>query len=80
MTIGAWNGVYLAEVSRCVPPQSVGTATGGITVFTFLGVLVGPAAFSVAVALSGGYDAGFIALGIFTFTAAIIVAWPFQQR
>ena len=45
LTAVGWNGVYLAEVARAVPTDKVGLATGGVMMFTFVGVVVGPSSF-----------------------------------
>ena len=44
-TAVGWNGIYLAEVARAVPMDKVGLATGGVMMFTFVGVVVGPSTF-----------------------------------
>ena len=62
LTAVGWNGVYLAEVARAVPLPRVGRATGGVLLFTFAGVAVGPATFGAIVAASGSYTAAFITL------------------
>lgn len=58
VTASGWNGVYLAEVAR-IAPDAVSHATGGTLVFTYLGVVAGPALFSGAVAATGDYASGF---------------------
>lgn len=50
-----WNGLWLAEIARSSEPDQVGLATGGILVFTFLGIVVGPAAFATLYKLIGSY-------------------------
>ena len=62
LTTVGWNGVYLAEVARAMPFEKVGTATGGVLMFTFLGIAVGPSTFGAIVALSGSYLPAFIAV------------------
>ena len=61
-TAVGWNGVYLAEVARVVPIEKVGLATGGVLMFTFVGVVLGPSTFGAIVALTGSYAAAFIAM------------------
>jgi MFS family permease len=59
-----WNGVYLAEVARQAPAGMASVATGGTLAVTFLGVVIGPAAFG---ALSGAVDSyrlGYAALAV----------------
>ncbi len=42
MTVGTWNGLYLAEVARLAPAAEVGEATAGSSVFTFTAYLLAP--------------------------------------
>ncbi len=56
----AWNGVYLGEVARRCDPGEVGEATAAVLVLTYMGVLVGPALFSLIVWLTGSYSVGFL--------------------
>ena len=55
-----WNGVYLAEVARRSPQAEVGDATGAVLVLTYMGVLTGPALFSLIVGLTGSYGHTFL--------------------
>ncbi|MDX5434572.1 MAG: MFS transporter [Halomonas sp.] len=55
-----WNGVYLAEVARRCQPGEVGEATAAVLVLTYMGVLVGPALFSLIVWVTGSYAVGFL--------------------
>ncbi|MCE8053439.1 MFS transporter [Billgrantia desiderata] len=59
-TAVGWNGVYLAEVARRCEPGEVGEATAAVLVLTYMGVLVGPALFSLIVWLSDSYAVGFL--------------------
>lgn len=54
-----WNGVYMAEVARRNPPEEIGEATAGVLVFTYMGVLLGPALFALVQSLTGAYAATF---------------------
>jgi len=54
-----WNGVFMAEVARLAPEGQIGSATGGVMVSTYAGVLVGPVTFAGAFALVGEYTASF---------------------
>jgi MFS family permease len=65
-TGAAWNGVYLAEISRHVGPEDVGRATGGALFVTFAGVVVGPPLFGLAIDFSGGFTAGYVTLATVT--------------
>ena len=58
-----WNGVQLAEVARNAPAGQVGAITGAAGFVTFGGVVVGPPAFALISALTGGYRVGFATFG-----------------
>ncbi len=55
----SWNGVYLAEVARLAPAGAAGAATGGALSVTFVGIVLGPALFSLVVSLSDSYALAF---------------------
>jgi MFS family permease len=55
----AWNGVFLAEMTRLAPPGLAAEATGGGAFVTFLGVLFAPALVSLALGWTGGYQLPF---------------------
>ena len=67
-TLGAtaigWNGVFLAEVARRSPIDKASSATGGVSAFTFLGVVVGPPLFALIATSTGSYRAGYAALAL----------------
>ncbi|MCE9663063.1 MFS transporter [Halomonas sp. M5N1S17] len=69
-TAVGWNGVYLGEVARRCQPGEVGEATAAVLVLTYMGVLVGPALFSLIVWLTGSYAVGFL---LPTLTGALAV-------
>lgn len=73
VTIG-WNGVLLAEVAHNAPEGRVGSTTGGVLVYTFIGVIVGPSTFGTVYALTGHYGASFLAFSLFGF-AGLLIAW-----
>jgi len=59
----SWNGIYMAEVARLSPPDRVADATSGSTMFTFLGYVVGPSLFALAVP-AFGWSVPFVAVGV----------------
>ena len=59
-----WNGVYLAEVARQAPAGKASAATAGALVFTYLGMVLGPAAFSLVLRVGDSYRLGFAALAL----------------
>ena len=75
LTAVGWNGVYLAEVARAVPIDKVGPATGGIMMFTFVGVVTGPTAFGAIVATTGSYVAAFIAIDILVLATVLALVF-----
>src|SRR5690606_38138019 len=77
-TVIGWNGVFLAEKARAAPPGRVGGATGGVLSVPFSGVVLGPPALTLMVSATGGYGAGFVALGIATAVVGVLflVATP----
>ena len=75
-----WNGVYLAEVSRAVPIDKVGPATGGIMMFTFVGVVLGPSTFGAIVAVTGSYAAAFAAMDILVLATVVALVFGPKSR
>ena len=71
LTAVGWNGVYLAEVSRAVPMDKVGLATGGVLMFTFVGVVLGPSTFGAIVAMTGSYAAAFIVMDVLVLATVV---------
>ena len=71
-----WNGVYLAEVARAMPIEKVGSATGGVMMFTFLGIMVGPSSFGAVVAVSGSYTPAFLAVGGLVLATVVVLLLP----
>jgi MFS family permease len=66
-----WNGLWMAEIARSCHPQEVGLATGGVLVFTFGGIVFGPAAFATLYRVLGSYP---FTYGAFSVVALIGVA------
>lgn len=60
VTAIGWNGVYMAEVARRSQRSAVAEATAGVLVLTYLGVLTGPALFSLVVTVTDRYAPGFL--------------------
>ncbi|HEX2135879.1 MAG TPA: MFS transporter [Microvirga sp.] len=70
-----WNGVYLSEVARLSPPNSVGAATGAAMFFTFAGVVFGPTAFSFIHHTLGSYLRSYsLLVAISLLGAAMLIA------
>ena len=71
LTAIAWNGIYLAEISRVVPTEKVGLATGGALMFTFLGIVAGPSSFGAILTATGSYTAAFVAIDVLVLAAVV---------
>lgn len=72
-----WNGIYYAEIARHAPPGTVAAATGGALALGYLGILLGPAAFSLIHGLTGSYTMTF---GVFGSVSLIGTAFAFASR
>jgi MFS family permease len=46
LSASGWNGIFLAEVARQVPPAEAGTATAAVMVVMVLGLVTGPLVFA----------------------------------
>lgn len=75
----SWNGIYLAEVARLVPPAQVAAATSGSTMFTFLGYLAAPALFALLVSAGLGWGAAFALVAGQLGLAALLVALALRR-
>ena len=64
MTAVAWNGVFLAEVSRLSPEGGISEAVGGVQAYMFWGAVGGPILFSGLVMLFDTYSIGFVVFGV----------------
>ncbi len=80
VTAVGWNGIYLAEVARVVPQEQVGAATGGVLMFTFLGIVVGPSTFGLMVQQTGQYTAGFTLMNLLVGVAVLMLVFGKKQR
>ena len=65
-TAVGWNGVYLSEVARVVPPDQAAAATGGSLAMTYSGVVVLPLLFWAILAATDSYPAAFGATALLT--------------
>ncbi len=75
--LAGWNGLWMAEVARSCRPQEVGLATGGVLVFTFTGVVCGPAVFATVYRVLGNYA---LTYGLFSVMALIGAAALIKAR
>ncbi|TAN56116.1 MAG: MFS transporter [Rhodospirillales bacterium] len=73
-----WNGVFLAEVARSVPAPQVSVATGGALFFTFMGVFVGPALFSLIYGWTQAYNVTYAGLALVSL-AGMAMVWKSKR-
>ena len=73
-TIVSWNGIYLAEIPRQVPQSQVSAATSGTVMFSFAGIVFGPAAFSAIAAATGSYVPAFAFFNV-AVVVSVIYLW-----
>ena len=80
LTAAGWNGIYLAEVARVMPFEKIGAATGGMLMFTFIGIIVGPSSFGVIVAATESYALAFLAIAGLVLIAVVGLAMRPRPR
>ncbi|MEX2311989.1 MAG: hypothetical protein WD624_05970, partial [Rhodospirillales bacterium] len=61
-----WNGVFMAETARLAPSDRIGSATGGVLVPVFIGVIIGPMLFTGIHQLLGLYTLSFGVIALIT--------------
>lgn len=72
----SWNGIFLAEVARVSPPDRVAEASSGAIMLCFLGYLLAPTVFALAVAATGGWTAPFLgACGLLALVSVMVMGW-----
>ena len=68
-TATGWNGAFMAEVARLVPPKLVSRTTAGALFYVNIGKMVGPLVVANAYAWSGRYAIAFGFLSVITVAA-----------
>ncbi len=68
--VATWNGLFLAEIAKLVPPEEVGEATASSTFFTFVAYMVAPPLFGTLVWFAG-YSAAYYCVAIVVLAAAV---------
>ena len=71
MSAVGWNGVFMAEIGRLAPEGKIGSATGGVLVPTFIGVMMGPLVFSAIHEVTATYTMSFAVLALVTMTGMV---------
>ena len=60
----SWHGVLLAEIARLSPVERIGTMTGGVLLFTSVGIMLYPLVFGAILEATGSYALGFLVAAI----------------
>lgn len=71
-----WTGVFLAELAQKVPIERMGTISGAVFTYFYIGCVVGPAIFAAARDATANYNLSFILIGIPAFLSAIPFLFP----
>jgi len=66
-----WNGLYMAEMARASGARNIGLATGAVLVFSFVGIMVGPALFATIYRFAGSYAVTFGIMSLLPLTGAM---------
>lgn len=82
MSAVGWNGVFMAEIARMAPAGRTGSATGGVLVPTFFGVMIGPPIYTAVFGLTGAYTTTFawMTLGSLAGAALLLAARRDERR
>jgi predicted MFS family arabinose efflux permease len=70
LCVVGWNGLYMAEVARASGPKNISVATGAVLVFSFVGIMVGPAMFATIYKLVGSYGTTFAIISLLPLSGA----------
>lgn len=64
LTAVGWNGVFMAEIARLAPDGMIGSATGGVLVAVFFGVMIGPLIFNTILDTFETYTVSFAVMSV----------------
>lgn len=73
MTVGTWNGLYLAEIARLAPSDGVSEATAGSAFFSFFAYMLGPPLVGF-LATTIGYRPTFACMAMFALFSTAVLA------
>lgn len=76
-TAVSWNGVFVGQLAQLAPREHLSEVAGAGAFSAFAGVAVGPALFSVVLAITGSYAAGF---GLFAAITLAVGVWLLASR
>lgn len=75
-----WNGVFMAEIARMAPHGRTGSATGGVLVPTFFGVMIGPPIYTAVFGVTGAYTTTFAWMALASLTGAVLLLAARRQE
>lgn len=78
--MSGWNGVVMAECTRHCAPQDAGRVIGGALVYTFIGVMIGPAAMATIYGICGDYGTSFLLVSWVSALGAVLSARAARAR
>jgi MFS family permease len=70
-TAVAWNGLFVAQMARLAPAGHVSQVAGAGGFAAFTGVTVGPALFTLMLAVTNSYAVPFVMLSLFTLAVGL---------
>jgi MFS-type transporter involved in bile tolerance (Atg22 family) len=70
-TAGGWGGVVLAQAARLAPPGRVGRIAGGVMVYNYLGVMLGPPVVGLVLAATGSFPVALATVAVVGLAGAI---------
>lgn len=73
VTAVGWNGVYVAELAHASGARRAGEITGIAMFFTYLGVVVGPTAFTLVLQVFGGVLPAYLVLAAASLGACVLL-------
>ena len=79
-TAVSWHGVLLAEVARLAPPGQVGSLTGGVLSLGYIAMMGYPALYGFILANGGGFNYGFMIIGVPAFIAGCMLLRPSRRK
>ncbi|MDE0942973.1 MAG: MFS transporter [Alphaproteobacteria bacterium] len=79
-TAVSWHGVLLAEVARLAPPGQVGSLTGGVLSLGYIAMMGYPALYGFILANGGGFNYGFMIIGVPAFIAGCMLLRPPSKK
>ncbi len=79
LSVGTWNGLYLAEIARRSPSSQISSATASSAVFTFLSYMITPPLVG-ALAMHIGWRPTFALIALAPLSAGLLLWLPSMRR